>query len=123
MRRVGAGLSLVEVLVALAIVALALAAATQASSALVSGTERQSQALLGQLCAENELAKLRLSRLYPGAGDQSFSCDQGGQKLWGSLRVATTPNPNFRRVEALVRSEENETSPQVFRITTILARF
>ncbi len=123
-KRVGdLGMTLIEVLVALAIVAIALAAASNAAGALTSSTQRQADVLLAQLCAENELVKLRLSRLYPGAGDQSFACEQGGRKFGGTLSIAPTPNPNFRRIDAKVRDSDEPQALQVVRISTILARY
>jgi general secretion pathway protein I len=100
------GFTLVEVLVALAIVAVALAAGLRSSGALVQNAQRQSEQLLAQLCAENELVRLRLSRQLPAIGQGDFDCEQGGQTLQGSLVVSATPNPNFRRVEARVRSQD-----------------
>ena len=97
------GFTLIEVLVALAIVAVALAAGVQASNALIIHAERQTDGLLAQLCAENELIKLRLSRQMPGIGSSDFSCQQAGRSLTGTLTVAATPNPNFRRIQAQVR--------------------
>jgi general secretion pathway protein I len=47
------GFTLIEVLVALGIVAIALLAGTQATSALTRNAQRQTDMLLGQLCAEN----------------------------------------------------------------------
>lgn len=116
-------MTLIEVLVALAIVAIALAAASNAAGALTSSTQRQADVLLAQLCAENELVKLRLSRLYPGAGDQSFVCELGGRKLGGTLSIAPTPNPNFRRIDAKVRASDEAGAVQVIRLSTILARY
>ncbi|MBC7393639.1 MAG: prepilin-type N-terminal cleavage/methylation domain-containing protein, partial [Variovorax sp.] len=55
------GFTLIEVLVALAIVAIALAAGTQATMALTRNAQRQSDVLLAQLCVENELVKARLA--------------------------------------------------------------
>ena len=100
------GFTLVEVLVALAIVAVALAAGLRSSGALVQNAQRQSEQLLAQLCAENELVRLRLGRQLPAIGQGDFDCEQGGQTLRGSLVVSATPNPNFRRVEARVRSQD-----------------
>jgi general secretion pathway protein I len=100
------GFTLVEVLVALAIVAVALAAGLRSSGALVQNAQRQSEQLLAQLCAENELVRLRLGRQLPAIGQGDFDCEQGGQTLQGSLVVSATPNPNFRRVEARVRSQD-----------------
>ncbi|MEI7785165.1 MAG: type II secretion system minor pseudopilin GspI [Betaproteobacteria bacterium] len=100
------GFTLVEVLVALAIVAVALAAGLRSSGALVQHAQRQSEQLMAQLCAENELVRLRLSRQLPAIGQGGFDCEQGGQSLQGTVVVSATPNPNFRRVEARVRSQD-----------------
>jgi general secretion pathway protein I len=116
-------MTLIEVLVALAIVAVALAAGLRASGALIDSTERQQNIFLAQLCAENELIKLRLSRVYPGAGDQSFTCTQAGQSFEGLLSIAPTPNPHFRRVDAKVFSGSAADRVEAYRISTILARY
>ena len=63
------GFTLIEVLVALGIVALALAAGLQAVGGLSRQAERQTLSLLGQMCAENELVRLRLRRQLPDTGN------------------------------------------------------
>jgi general secretion pathway protein I len=95
-----AGFTLVEVLVALAIVAVTLIAGLQATSSLTRNAERQADRLLAQLCAENALAQVRLSQQLPDVGDSTRPCEQAGRVLELRLLVQTTPNPNFRRVEA-----------------------
>ena len=96
------GFTLIEVLVALSIVAVTLAAGTQAMQALTRNATRQSDVLLGQLCAENELIKIRLSRQLPSVGDTSVGCEQAGRSLQVVVTVRPTPNPLFRRVDAKV---------------------
>lgn len=113
------GFTLVEVLVALAIVAIALTAGLQASAALTRHATRQSDLLLAQLCAENELVKIRLARQMPGVGDTVLACEQGGRSLSVALGVRPTPNPNFRRVDARVLDGE----VPIWRLTTIVGRF
>ncbi|MES2422837.1 MAG: type II secretion system minor pseudopilin GspI [Pseudomonadota bacterium] len=113
------GFTLVEVLVALGIVSIALLAGLQASSALTRNAQRQTDALLAQLCAENELVKVRLSRQLPGVGENAFSCIQAGRTFDGRLIVATTPNPSFLRVDAQVFDGEFS----LLRISTVVGRF
>lgn len=113
------GFTLVEVLVALGIVAVALLAGLRASSALTTNAQRQSDVLVAQLCAENELVKVRLSTQMPNVGDSTQTCEQGGQALQVNISVRPTPNPSFRRVDALVMSG---TTP-VLRLTTIVGRY
>ena len=113
------GFTLIEVLVALAIVAIALAAGLQATSALTRNALRQSSVLLAHLCAENELVKVRLSSQMPAIGDTSVSCEQGGRNFGVTVSVLPTPNPSFRRVDAQVFEDR---SP-VLRLSTVVGRF
>ena len=110
------GFTLIEVLVALAIVGIALVAGLQATMALSNHAQRQSDLLLAQLCAENELVRLRLSRRMPPVGEASFTCDQAGRSFAGRLSIRATPNPNFRRVDAQVLEEDYI----VLRVATIV---
>ena len=112
------GFTLVEVLTALAIVAIALLAGSQASSALVRNAQRQSDVLLAQSCAENALIATRLSRQMPPIGDTTQPCDQEGRGLLVNLVVRPTPNPSFRRVDAQVFDD----SQPVLRLSTIVGR-
>ena len=110
------GFTLIEVLVALGIVGIALVAGLQATIALTNHAQRQSDVLLAQLCAENELVRVRLSRLMPPIGDAGFACEQAGRSFSGRLSVAATPNPNFRRVDAQVLDDDHV----VLRVATVI---
>lgn len=110
------GFTLIEVLVALGIVALALMAGLQATGALSRNAERQQLALLGQICADNELIRLRLLRQLPGTGTRQAECQQAGQALQVEVTVQPTPNPNFRRVDARVQHQ----GQSVLQVSTIM---
>ncbi|MFM2324858.1 MAG: hypothetical protein RL244_1737 [Pseudomonadota bacterium] len=113
-----AGFTLIEVLVALAIVAIALVAGSQATQALVRHGERQSDMLLAQICAENQLVAMRLSQVFPPVGDSEVSCPQAGVDLTVRITVMPTPNPNFRRVDA----HTHKGALPLFRLSTIMGR-
>jgi general secretion pathway protein I len=119
MRRVQAGFTLIEVLVALGIVAIALVAGLQATTALTNNARRQSQVMLAQICAENEFVKVRLSRQMPGVGDSSGTCEQAGYRFDVTVSVVPTQNPSFRRVDALVA----QNNLPVLRLSTVVGRF
>ncbi|MEY4138567.1 MAG: hypothetical protein RLZZ371_749 [Pseudomonadota bacterium] len=120
MKKRGArGFTLVEVLVALAIVAIALTTGLQATAALTRHAQRQSDMVLAQLCAENELVKIRLLRQMPDVGDSSVTCEQAGRSLTVALAVRPTPNPNFRRVDARVLDGD----APIWRLTTVVGRY
>jgi general secretion pathway protein I len=113
------GFTLIEVLVALGIVAIALVAGLQATTALTNNALRQSDVLLAHICAENELVKVRLSRQMPGVGDNTVACEQAGRSFTVNVGILPTPNPSFRRVDAQVM---DGASP-VLRLSTIVGRF
>ena len=98
------GFTMIEVLVALAIIAVALAASLRAVGALATGEADLHRRLLAGWSADNELAQLRLTHTWPDIGTRTFDCSQGNLKLICTDRVSTTPNPIFRRVEVIVES-------------------
>jgi general secretion pathway protein I len=115
------GFTLIEVLVALAIVSIALFAGTQATSALSRSAQRQTDLLLAQICAENELVKLRLSKQMPPVGDTSSGCEQGARNFNVELEVRPTPNPSFLRIQ--VRVADAVEKYGIVQISTVLGRY
>lgn len=113
-----AGFTLIEVLVALSIVAIALLAGLQATSALTRNSMRQSSMLLAQLCAENEMVKIRLSKQMPVVGDNRVDCEQAGRRFTVKVSVRPTPNPNFHRVE----TEVEEGDSPLMQLATVVGR-
>ncbi len=113
------GFTLIEVLVALGITALALMAGLQATGALSRNAERQTLSMLGQMCAENQLVALRLRRQLPDTGNSTTECTQAGRSLQVDVSVRPTPNPNFRRVDARVLSQ----GEYVLRLSTVMGRY
>jgi general secretion pathway protein I len=97
------GFTMIEVLVALTIIAVALAASLRAVGALATGEADLHRRLLAGWSADNTLAQLRLTHSWPEIGSQSFDCSQGNLQLICTENVTTTPNPVFRRVEVVVK--------------------
>ena len=118
-RRSARGFTLIEVLVALAIVAVTLGAGIKAAGSLTNNTTRLVEVTSAQWCADNQLTGLKLAKRYPDIGDSIFSCDQLGRSYAGKLVVRPTPNPNFRRVDAQVLDENGVT---ILLLSTILGR-
>lgn len=113
------GFTLIEVLVALAIVSIALMSGLKVSGALTRNAQRQTEVMLAQICADNVLHQLRLSQQLPGVGDTRLPCPQAERNFEVALTVRTTPNPAFRRVDAQVF----EAATPVLNITTVLGRY
>jgi general secretion pathway protein I len=117
------GFTLIEVLVALGVVALTLTAGLQASGALTRNAERQTGQWVAQLCAENALVALRLQRQLPGTGDSELSCEQADRTLRVRLSVSPTPNPNFRRVDATVLQGAGDNATRLLTLSTVQGRY
>jgi general secretion pathway protein I len=119
------GFTLVEVLVALAIVAIALGAGLRVSGSQINNAERQGDMFRAQLCAENELIKLRLTRQLPDTGDKSFTCEQAGVTLAGKVHVEVTPNPSFRKVDSMVyrAAGDDRQAYTLVKFSTLVGRF
>jgi general secretion pathway protein I len=100
--RRGAGFTLLEVLVALAIVGTALGASLRAVGSLTQNSTALRASLMATWSAENRLSQIRVAGEWPQLGNRTFDCPQGGLALVCQENVFATPNPAFRRVEVSV---------------------
>jgi general secretion pathway protein I len=114
------GFTLVEVLVAVAIVAITLTAGLKAAGALTDNAQRLTDIVNAQWCADNALTNLKLARQLPSVGDADFECNQLGRDYKGQLQTRPTPNPNFRRVDAVV---SDAAGLQLLTLATVLSRY
>ena len=97
-----AGFTLIEILVAIAILAIALAATTRAASLATDGSLETRQRLLATWAAENRVAELRARRLFPDPATTRLTTEQAGLALVIDEAVTETPNPIIRRVDLAV---------------------
>jgi general secretion pathway protein I len=106
-RRRGAGFTLLEVLVALAIVGTALGASLRAVGSLTQNSTDLRASLMATWSAENRLSQIRIAGEWPQLGNRNFDCPQGDLALVCQENVFATPNPAFRRVEVAVVDASN----------------
>lgn len=93
------GFTLLEVLIALAILAIGLAAAMRAIGVATNSSFELKQRMLAQWVAQNRAAELRALGLWPDPGVSEGEAEQAGQRFTWQQKVTTTPNALFRRVE------------------------
>jgi general secretion pathway protein I len=96
------GFTLIEILVAVAILAVALAATTRAASVATDSALQTRQRLLATWAAQNRVSELRARRIYPATGSSRLTLEQGGLSLAIDETVTDTPNPILRRVDMAV---------------------
>lgn len=113
------GFTLLEVLVALVIVATALGASLRAVGSLTQNSGDLRAAMMASWSAENRLTQIRLTKEWPQIGERRFPCPQAELKLVCEEHVIGTPNPTFRRVEVSV-SEAKNPERQIVKLTQIV---
>lgn len=114
----GAGFTLVEVLVALGMVAVALAAGGALQASLARQAERDPQALLAEVCARHQFAALRLLRALPPPGEERSRCTQAGREFELLTSVSATASADFRQVRVQVL----EAGQPLMSLATVLGR-
>jgi general secretion pathway protein I len=100
------GFTLLEILVALAVVAIALLAVQRAMLSAADQAEALRARLVATWVAQDRLAELRLSRTLPPLGTAEGRVEQGGRAWAWRSEIGTTPNPAVRRVEIEVMRED-----------------
>jgi general secretion pathway protein I len=102
------GFTLVEVLVALAIVSIALLAALRAAGQGTAAVGELRSRLLAGWVAENRLAEHRARGDWLALGIGRGTQMQGGVEFVWREEVIATPNPAFRRVDVFVSAPAEE---------------
>ena len=100
--RPAVGFTLVEILVALAIVAVALAAGMRALAQSADSASTLKSRTLALWIAQNRLANVQLTDPWPAVGTSNGEAEQAGARFVWRETVAGTPNPAFRKIEIIV---------------------
>jgi len=105
-RRRAAAFTLIEVLVALTIIAVALTAAMRGALALTGNSRELDLRVYATLVAQNQLAEVRLAQGQSAPVNATYDCAQAGVTFQCRQKVIATPNPFFRWVEIHVSSTD-----------------
>ena len=96
------GFTLLETLVALAILAIAMAAVMRATGGGINHADTMRKRVLADWVAQNRLAQHAARGDFLPPGIQTGEETQAGVKLMWREEVGVTPNPAFRRIEVSV---------------------
>jgi general secretion pathway protein I len=103
------GFTLIEVMVALAIISIALLASLRVAGAGTQSVGELRARLLAGWVAENVLAEQRARGAWLPLGMQRGAARQGGIEFGWREDVVATPNPQFHRVDVRVFPAQDET--------------
>lgn len=98
------GFTLIEVLVALAILAVALGAAARSTGIAADNALLLKKKTLASWVASNRLSHHQTFDPWPAPGESSGSAEQAGLGFIWRETIQGTPNPGFRKIEITVSS-------------------
>lgn len=101
-RAAAPGFTLVEILVALAVLAIALTAAAHSLGSAADTTAALRERTLARWVAEDRLAELELRREWPALDSKEGDAEMGGRKFHWIQETGVTPVTRMRRVELSV---------------------
>lgn len=96
------GFSLLEVLIALAVLALALFALSRTAALSLTAAAHREETLLAGIVAGNVLAEIRLSGQAPAPGRREGQQRQGGREFYWRASIVDSDLPGVRRIDIAV---------------------
>ncbi len=104
------GFTLIEVLIGLAILAIALTSGIKAMSQSAQTQTSIQERYLALWSANNALNDMVFNKEWPEIGSKTFPCPQLNENFICKKSVYATPNPIFKRVEISVYAQSTEAS-------------
>ncbi len=115
------GFTLIEVLVALAVLAIALAAAIEAVDAQVRSADHLRTRTLAHWVAMNQIAEMQVMNEFPPVGRQRGEETMGGHRWWWTRIVSDPGIEGIRQVIVEVRRQREQEDPDA-RLVALLGR-
>lgn len=116
------GFTLIEVVVAMAVVALGLMAVFRVVSDTVNNTSHLRDRTFAEWIADNQLTEIRLRGAVPSVGTSSGSVDYAGREWAWESTVTETPVPDLVRVDVSVRLADASDEGSLARLSGFLGK-
>ncbi|MEI7049234.1 type II secretion system protein GspI [Pseudomonas fluorescens] len=114
------GFTLIEVLVALAIIAVAMSAAVRVAGLMTQSSGILRDRSVAMIAAQTRMAELQLEGRLP-TGVKAVDCDQGRLLLRCEQAIATAENGRLLKI-AIQVFNRNQDTPPLARLETLLNR-
>lgn len=122
MPRAERGFTLLEIVIALAIAALGIAAVAKATGGAATVAAETKERLLAVWVAGNRLSELRITRAWPDSGNTELVRSMGGRSWHLTQTVVETPDDDVRRVSVEVYTDA-ERADREFVVHGYVARY
>lgn len=116
------GFTLLEVMVALAVVAIALAALIKGGSQSAVTAAHLRDKTFAHWVAMNRVAELRLQPQWPATGETRGDEEMAKRRWYTLAKVSATDDADVRRLEVEVRTSEDKDAAVIARVTAFLPR-
>jgi general secretion pathway protein I len=93
------GFTLIEVLAALAVIALAMSALLASSAQLARQQQQMESLTFASWMADTVMAETRLNEPFPGIGERDGDGSAGKYRFRWHMVVQATPEPTIRRID------------------------
>jgi general secretion pathway protein I len=107
-RKHNSGFTLLEVMVALAVLAIALGAIIKATGASAGDVGHLRDRTLASWVALNRINTLRLARKWPDEGARKGMAEMAGREWRWEVQVSNTSDEDLRRLDITVYGEDDE---------------
>lgn len=105
------GFTLIEVLIALAVLAIALSAVIKGVSANANNAAHLRDRMLAHWVTMNKVTELQVDTVFPPPGVTTGVMLMAEQEWAWQVTVSTTPDANIRRLDVEVRSRKEDKQP------------
>ena len=116
------GFTLLEVVVALAVIAIAMGALVKAGSQQARTLDHLRGATVAQWVAENHLVEMQLTDPWPSPGEDDGKAEMVGQPWYWTTTVEETSDPAVRRVTVAVWLDPDREGKGQARLTGFLPK-
>jgi general secretion pathway protein I len=119
----GQGFTLIEVLVATAIIAVTLGAIIRATGLGAANETYLRDKTFAHWVAMNRMAEIESSRTYPPLGRKTGKEEMADREWYWTTEVKNTPDEDMRRVEIRIRQERRRSAPTITELVGFVTRF
>jgi len=111
MKKLINGFTLLEVLVALAILATALTAILRTSAQYIDNTTYLRDKTLAHWVAMNVFTELQIANQWLDIGEHKGHTPMGEQEWYWTIKVSETPDPELRQINIQVHKQVDDNAP------------
>ena len=123
MKRRQQGFTLIEVLIAVAVLALVMVVMGQTIGSTARAYTNINETRLGYMVAADKLVELQVYQQWPGTGTSDSQVERGGRTWWIRTHISDGPYPDTRRVDIDVGvMADHQKGPLAYSLASLIGK-